>query len=50
MKSEMESMYSNKVWDLVEPPEGIKPMDVSGYIREREEQSGRWKPLKQGLL
>ncbi|XP_057965365.1 uncharacterized protein LOC131155923 [Malania oleifera] len=26
MKSEMESMYSNQVWDLVEPPEGIKPI------------------------
>ena len=24
MKSEMESMYSNQVWNLVEPPEGIK--------------------------
>ena len=26
MKSEMRSMYSNQVWDLMEPPEGIKPI------------------------
>jgi hypothetical protein len=26
MISEMESMYSNQVWDLVEPPEGVKPV------------------------
>ncbi|XP_047261126.1 uncharacterized protein LOC124894546, partial [Capsicum annuum] len=24
MKSEMESMYSNQVWELVEPPTGVK--------------------------
>ena len=24
MMSEMESMYYNQVWNLVEPPEGIK--------------------------
>ena len=26
MKSEMESMYENQVWNLVEPPEGVKPL------------------------
>ncbi|WKA02463.1 hypothetical protein VitviT2T_020650 [Vitis vinifera] len=26
MKSEMESMYSNQVWELVEPPKGVKPI------------------------
>ena len=24
MKSEMDSMYENKVWTLVKPPEGVK--------------------------
>ena len=24
MMSKMESMYSNQIWDFVEPPEGIK--------------------------
>ena len=27
MKSEMESMYENQVWDLVIPPEGVKPIE-----------------------
>ena len=26
MKSEMDSMYTNQVWTLVDPPEGIKPI------------------------
>ena len=26
MRSEMDSMYTNQVWTLVEPPEGIKPI------------------------
>ncbi|RVW39978.1 Retrovirus-related Pol polyprotein from transposon TNT 1-94 [Vitis vinifera] len=26
MKSKMESMYSNQVWELVEPPKGVKPI------------------------
>ena len=26
MKSEMDSMYDNQVWNLVDPPEGIKPI------------------------
>ena len=26
MKSELESMYSNQVWDLVKAPKGIKPV------------------------
>ena len=28
MKSEMQSMYNNQVWNLVDPPEGVK---VIGY-------------------
>ena len=26
MKSKMDSMYTNQVWTLVDPPEGIKPI------------------------
>ncbi|PKI57918.1 hypothetical protein CRG98_021706 [Punica granatum] len=26
MRSEMESMYTNQVWNLVDPPEGVKPI------------------------
>ncbi len=27
MKSEMDSMHKNQVWDLVDPPEGIVPIE-----------------------
>jgi len=27
MNQEMESVYSNKVWELVEAPNGVKPID-----------------------
>ena len=36
MNTEMESMYSNQVWLLVDSPNGSKPMVTSGYIREKE--------------
>ncbi len=26
MKSKMDSMYKNQVWDLIDPPEGIVPI------------------------
>ena len=35
MRSEMESMYTNQVWTLVDPPEGVNPLGVSGSLRER---------------
>ena len=34
MKSEMESMYENQVWDLVIPPEGVKQLNVNGFSKE----------------
>ena len=40
MKSEIESMKINDVWILVNPPEGIKSLGVSGFSRGR---GRRWK-------
>ena len=34
MNREMESMYSNSVWTLVEAPKGVKPKGVSGSTRK----------------
>ena len=28
MESEIESMYTNQVWNLVDPPEGLKPIGM----------------------
>ena len=36
MKSELDSMYSNQVWDLVKAPNSIKPMVANGFTRGRE--------------
>ena len=36
MKTEMESMYSNQVWLLIDPHDGVKLLVASGSIRERE--------------
>ena len=38
MKSELDSMYSNQVWDLVKAPNGIKPIGCKW-----EEERDRWK-------
>ena len=37
MNQEMKSMYSNKVWELVKAPSGVKPIGCSGSTREKEE-------------
>ena len=36
MKDELDSMKSNEVWDLVELPQGRRPLDVNGSIRPKE--------------
>ena len=43
MEIEMESMHSNQVWELVEPPPILNLLAVSGSIRGKEDRMGRWK-------
>ena len=40
MKSELDSMYSNQVWDLVKAPNGIKPLKQMDL---QEKERDRWK-------
>ena len=45
MVSEMESMYSNQIWDLVELPEGIKSIRFKGIYKKKSSciwQSGNF--------
>ena len=35
MKSEIDSMHSNQVWTLMDPPEGIDPFGVNGFTKEK---------------
>ena len=40
MKSEMDSMYTNKVWTLVDPPEGIKPIGCKWIFKKKTNMEG----------
>ena len=50
MKSEMDSMYSNQVWTLVDPPEGINPIGCKWVFKKKLGADGckdcfpQWKP------
>ena len=46
MDREMESMYSNSVWSLVEAPKGVKPIGCKWIYKRKEDHMGRWKPSK----
>ena len=35
MRSEMESMYTNQVWTLVDPPEGVKPIGCKWVFKRK---------------
>jgi len=41
MKSEMESMYSNQVWDLVEPPIGVKLIGCKWIYKKKRGVDGK---------
>ena len=40
MKLEMDSMYSNQVWTLVDPPEGIKPIGCKWIFKKKTDMEG----------
>ena len=40
MKSEMDSMYTNQVWTLVDPPEGIKPIGCKWIFKKKTDIEG----------
>ncbi|KAJ8766289.1 hypothetical protein K2173_022348 [Erythroxylum novogranatense] len=40
MKSEMDSMYENQVWTLVEAPEGIKPIGCKWIFKKKTDMDG----------
>ncbi|XP_059650530.1 uncharacterized protein LOC132296337 [Cornus florida] len=55
MRSELESMYTNKVWDIIELPSGVQPIDypdarrsTSGYVFKFNGRAVSWKSVKQG--
>ena len=40
MKSEMDSMYINQVWTLVNPPKGIKPIGCKCIFKKKTDMEG----------
>ncbi|KAH9679431.1 hypothetical protein KPL71_026128 [Citrus sinensis] len=49
MNQEIESMYSNKVWELVEAPNGVKPIGCK-WIYKRRGVDGRVETFKARLV
>ena len=49
LKSKVQSMYSNQVWDLMEPPEGIKPIGCKWIYKKKSGATVRLKLLRPGL-
>ena len=50
MKSEMDSMYSNKVWTLVDPPEGIVPIGCKWIYKRKIGADGKVSTFKARLV
>ena len=50
MKSEMDSMYENKVWTLVEPPEGVKSIGCKWVFKKKTNMDGNVTTYKARLV
>ncbi|RVW36992.1 Retrovirus-related Pol polyprotein from transposon TNT 1-94 [Vitis vinifera] len=50
MKLEIESMYSNSVWELVDLPEGIKPIGCKWIYKRKRGPNGKVETFKARLV
>ena len=50
MKSEMQSMYDNQVWTLVDPPEGVKTVGCKWVFKEKTDMDGNVNVFKARLV
>lgn len=50
MKSEMDSMYDNQVWTLVDPPEGAKPIGCKWVFKKKTDMEGKIQTYKARLV
>ena len=46
MKSKLDSMYSNQVWDLVKAPNGIKPVGCKWVYKRKKGVDGKVETFK----
>ncbi len=40
MRSEMESMYTNQVWTLIDSPKGVKPIGCKWVFKKKVDMDG----------
>ncbi|KAK2429799.1 secreted RxLR effector protein [Trifolium repens] len=50
MKSEMDSIYTNQVWNLVEPPVGIRPIGCKWVFKKKTDMDGKVHTYKARLV
>ena len=50
MKSELDSMFSNQVWDLVKVPNGIKPVGCKWVYKRKRGIDGKVETFKARLV
>ena len=50
MKTEIESMYSNQVWTLVEAPNGVKPIGCKWVYKRKRGIDGKVETFKARLV
>ena len=50
MKSEIDSMYENKVWTLVDPHEGVKPIECKWVFKKKTNMDGNLQTYKARLV
>ena len=50
MKSELDSMYSNQVWDLLKAPSGIKPVGCKWVYKRKRGIDGKVETFKARLV
>ena len=50
MKSEMDSMYENQVWTLVDLPEGVKPIECKWVFKKKTDMDGNVQTYKARLV
>ena len=50
MNQEMESMYSNSIWELVDPPEDVRPIACKWIFKEKRGIDGKVETFKARLV
>ena len=50
MKSEIQSMYDNQVWTLVDPPEGVRPIGCKWVFKKKTDMDGNIHTYKGRLV